>query len=198
MGDKWSVVEREYTDQEVWLPVTIWRDGEQPYLNRYEVSNHGRVRASLAVHQKGSKPGRVLVQHLDDKGYPNVRLWANRSHSLKVHRVVGEAFIARPLSEYRLVINHIDGNKTHNHVLNLEYVTHAENSRHSVKFIEKCGQVFWGEILSLPEAVERFAPPGVTRSVLTRRIHRFKWSPERAVTTPLLPAGRQRKDSHVY
>ena len=51
--------------------------------------------------------------------------------STYVHHLVAEAFLGpRPPG---LSINHLDGDKTNNHVENLEYVTHAANMAHAAR-----------------------------------------------------------------
>ena len=49
-------------------------------------------------------------------------------HTKKIHRLVAELFITR--HSENLIVNHIDGNKTNNHVSNLEWVTYKENTQH--------------------------------------------------------------------
>ena len=63
-------------------------------------------------------------------GYKKVELVKNgQRKSIRVHRLVAQAFIPNP--ENKLEVNHIDGNKTNNHVENLEWVTSSENTIHA-------------------------------------------------------------------
>ena len=47
-----------------------------------------------------------------------------------IHRLLGRAFLPNP--ENKAHINHIDGNKTNNHLSNLEWATEQENTQHAV------------------------------------------------------------------
>lgn len=59
-------------------------------------------------------------------GYMQVCLCENGEKMQRhVHRLVAETFI--PCEDDSLVVNHIDENKTNNHVSNLEWCTTAEN-----------------------------------------------------------------------
>ena len=68
----------------------------------------------------------------DKKGYPRVYLRRNgvaKQH--RIHRLVARAFIPNP--ENKAQVNHKDGDKTNNHISNLEWCTQSENMRHSYK-----------------------------------------------------------------
>ena len=71
--------------------------------------------------------GRELKQYLNSFGYLTVKLNNKREsiHSLIAKFYLGE----RPKN---LCVNHIDGNKLNNMPENLEYVTIAENIKHSI------------------------------------------------------------------
>ncbi len=99
----------------------------------YEVSNQGRVR-SIDFYDSWNRlrKGRILKHTLDKGGYSRVRLSFNSMKcSFRVHRLVAKYFIPNP--ENKPQVNHIDGNKTNNNYLNLEYSTNSENQLHAIK-----------------------------------------------------------------
>lgn len=177
---------RKGANGELWKPVTI-SDGK--YRDRYEVSNHGRVRAS-GVGIGGMKPGRILFQGKDARGYPQVIFYFHqKAHTVKVHRLVAAAFLGDRLAG--MTVNHINGDKADNHVENLEYVTNKENCWHAHRVIESRSSItIFGERMSLAEAVERYAVPGVHYHMANRRILRLNWSVEDALFTEPQPTGR--------
>lgn len=88
-----------------------------------------------------SDTGCVYSKHKGDllKTHPNVRvryhqvsLWKhNVQYTFYIHRLVALAFIPNPLNLPE--VNHIDGNRTNNHVSNLEWVDSSGNSYHAVR-----------------------------------------------------------------
>lgn len=99
---------------------------------RYEVSNLGRVRSRpRTTPGRWDTPmhfaGRVLAQESVVGGYLRVGMrYGGRRHRELVHRLVLLAFVG-PCPE-GMEARHVDGNPTHNHVSNLAWGTHSENT----------------------------------------------------------------------
>ena len=74
---------------------------------------------------------RELKPQINHKGYLNVVLEQNTSNAktMSIHRAVALAYIPNP-NNYD-TINHIDENKTNNHVSNLEWMSNANNVEYS-------------------------------------------------------------------
>jgi HNH endonuclease/NUMOD4 motif len=100
--------------------VEIWKDTE--YEN-YEVSNTGKVR------NKNTK--RELKLALTRKGYLKAQVKDNTKHVGRyIHRLVAQSFIPNPNNCPQ--VDHLDNDKSNNHVSNLEWVTNKENHRRKV------------------------------------------------------------------
>src|SRR5262249_28608723 len=94
----------------------------------YLVSNTGKVKRIAS--KQGAVVGRVLSMRPKKGGYNRVTLHSDSGMAQKlVHRLVAEAFLG-PCPQAHCC-NHIDGDKTNNHVSNIEYVTWPENTRHA-------------------------------------------------------------------
>lgn len=114
-----------------------WRDVEG-YEGLYQVSSLGRIKRLSGVVSFVSRWGTVSIRKIKEKilknyytgdGYKHTVLTKNRiSQGYMVARLVAGAFIPNP--ENKPTVNHIDGNKANNTVLNLEWNTYSENNQH--------------------------------------------------------------------
>lgn len=107
---------------EIWKPV-------KGYEGRYEISNTGKLK-SLNYSNSGKQ--KIMKEIVNNHGYRRVSLFGEGGYlQYQVHRLVAFNFI--PNQENKCCINHIDGNKLNNSILNLEWVTIQENIKHAVK-----------------------------------------------------------------
>lgn len=135
----------QYEDEEIWKPVV-------GYEGLYEVSTHGRVKSVARIYQS-IKEGfnwdkrtisALKATRLKKDGYVDTGLSLDGKYTQRViHRLVAEAFIPNP--ENKPCVNHIDNNRSNNHVSNLEWVNHKENTAHSYAQNRGTWQKQWGE-----------------------------------------------------
>lgn len=100
-----------------------WRD-IQGYEGIYKVSSLGRVK-------KYVKQEWVIRKSVVTKsGYSSIELRKGVDRRIfRTHRLVALAFIPNP--ENKREVNHIDGDKSNNCLVNLEWVTREENMKHA-------------------------------------------------------------------
>ena len=112
----------------------IWKD-VKGYEGLYQVSSYGRIysvpRTSLNVNGKRVvNNGGYLKPSVNSRGYYNVSLCIDRkvkTHS--VHSIVACAFLDSEYLSKRLVVDHIDDDKSNNNLSNLSVVTPRFNTR---------------------------------------------------------------------
>ena len=122
--------------QELWHSVPGWE-------LRYEVSNTGKVR-SLPFELSNPKgdgkhvrQGRTLKPRLQNTGYLHVILRdKGRNLATSVHLLVAKTFLPAcpgPIGRQAgcWQVDHIDENKTNNHVYNLQWLPRDDNNRKS-------------------------------------------------------------------
>ena len=94
----------------------------------YAISANGQVWSFK------SKQSKILSGQVTDRGYISIRLYNKDGFKdFKLHRLVAWAFKGLNINDKTVEINHIDGDKTHNCVDNIEIVTHAQNMLHAFK-----------------------------------------------------------------
>ena len=94
----------------------------------YEVNTQGEVR------RKNNK--RLLKPCITPSGYYRVNLRKNKkSYTAYIHRLVAEAFLSKAIDH--IEVNHKDGDKSNNHVENLEWTTHAQNVQHAFSELKR-------------------------------------------------------------
>lgn len=86
----------------------------------YEVSDAGEVRNVIT--------GKIIKGALGSSGYPRVTLCPGKK-DMTVHRLVALHFIENP--ENKPMVDHIDRDRTNNHVSNLRWVTSSENNQNT-------------------------------------------------------------------
>jgi hypothetical protein len=75
---------------------------------------------------------KYLSQSTTPAGYKHVRIQnENGNKTFLVHRLVASSYIKN--NENKAQVNHIDGNKKNNCLLNLEWSTPSENQKHSYR-----------------------------------------------------------------
>ena len=110
--------EWKYMDIDDELEDEIWILMEE-YDGHVSISNHGRIKF---------KDGRVSTGSLST--YKRIHLKKNgKDVHMLIHKLVAKYFIENPNSHP--IINHKDGDKTNNHVDNLEWCTHSQNVTHA-------------------------------------------------------------------
>jgi hypothetical protein len=101
-------------------------------FTKYEIYEDGRIWSY--------KTNRFLKPSIEKKGYQRVNLYDNEGtiKGYLVHRIVYEAVTGNPIPE-GLQVNHIDEDKTNNHINNLNLMTPKENCNWGTG-IERCSK----------------------------------------------------------
>ncbi len=124
----------------------LWK-GIPGYECFYEASDQGRIRSLDRPSKNKYGPGRrgrILQGRRDKDGYLCVSLSVDGdTRYFKIHRLVASSFISPVAGKH--FVNHINLDKTDNRVVNLEWCTCRENSKHGfergvIKVLWACGE----------------------------------------------------------
>jgi hypothetical protein len=127
----------------------IWKTIEN-YEGLYQVSNLGRVKSL----PRNTTRGKILANRIDKKGYHYVSLSKNgKEKPYSIHRLVALSFIENP--EGKITVNHKNGIKADNNLLNLEWATRSENQIHAYATgLCKKGEMHGSSKLTEVQAIE--------------------------------------------
>lgn len=126
------------------------------YEGLYGITSCGRVWSYRAK--------KFLSPTMATNGYYIITLYGEKRKNAYIHRLVAEAYLPNP-NNYDTV-DHIDGDKKHNYLSNLQWLKNADNNSkgHSKKV--RCAET--GEVFkSISAAAEKF---GVDRHTISNKI----------------------------
>lgn len=103
-----------------------------PFEENYEVSQNGEVRNKQTKHIKSLRKS--------ESGYLRVTLYPS-GKTYSIHRLVALTWLENP--NCLPSVNHKNGNKLDNTVINLEWCTPKENTRHARDVIKTLKPVNW-------------------------------------------------------
>lgn len=128
----------------------IWKD--VPGLEEeYQVSNLGRVRSKSRNTWNGhvffELKSKIKSQRFFKDGYLYTDLYKSmKKKSYAVHVLVAMAFLGHKPDGFKLVVDHIDNNKTNNNASNLRIVTNRENANFKhLNTTSKYVGVYWNK-----------------------------------------------------
>lgn len=100
-----------------------------PGFSLYEASSDGEIKT---YNWKNLKREAIMKPAMDNSGYLRTMLKRDsdgKIGTIKVHRIIAQTFIPNP--ENKPEVNHKNSIRNDNRVINLEWVTHSENVKHS-------------------------------------------------------------------
>lgn len=107
------------------------------YEGLYSIDREGNVKSHKRKRLCGRLyPEKIMKQTLSGNGYYNLQLCKDgliKGHT--IHRLLAETFIPNP--ENKPQVNHKNGVRTDNRLVNLEWVTASENQKHAVDVLGK-------------------------------------------------------------
>lgn len=113
-------------EEEIWRDIPGWE-------GKYQASSLGRVKSithkiSTCTGKIIDKVGIVRRPFMSKEGYLSVSLKSGGKRAWRsVHSLIAMSFLGHKPDGHKLVVNHIDGDRSNNQVNNLELVSHRDN-----------------------------------------------------------------------
>jgi hypothetical protein len=109
------------------IEIEIWKD-VPGYEGLYQCSNLGRIKSLPKKMGKGFSKLKYKKPTLNKNGYYYCNLWKNnKSETFQLHQIVAITFLSHSRKKMKIVIDHIDNNKSNNNCNNLQLVTQRHN-----------------------------------------------------------------------
>lgn len=109
----------------------VWRD-IPGYEGFYKASSQGRIRSVNRVTSTKKCEGKILRQYDKGNGYYVISLCKNGNQKTNlVHRVIAQTFLEN--TKKLPQVNHKNGIKSDNRLINLEWCSRSENIQHAFK-----------------------------------------------------------------
>jgi len=146
----------------------------------YYITEYGTVYCNNPINGLGeirSSHMRLLKHKINYSGYHQVTLYnkvLNKKGYKRVHRLVAEACIPNPLNLPSL--NHIDEDKSNNHMSNLEWCSHQYNKEYSsckTEYILENTNT--GEVIKFRNLYKKCEELGISRSSLYQNKKSGEW-----------------------
>ena len=135
---------KEMEQTEFWIDV-------EGYEGLYEVSNFGRVKSLDRKSSDGRQlKERMLKPIINGYGYLVLNLYKNgKRKSLYIHQLVAMAFLEHTPNGHKIVVDHIDNDKSNNRLENLQLISNRQNTSKDRKgYSSKYVGVAWYEAKS--------------------------------------------------
>ena len=101
-----------------------------PGYENYYATKGGEIISTRKQPANPNGKQKTLKAGKDRYGYRYVQLFPGAKFH-KVHRLILQTY--KPTKDTTLEVNHKDGNKSNNHLENLEWCTHSQNIKHAYK-----------------------------------------------------------------
>jgi len=103
-----------------------WKDIPN-YEGYYQVSDLGNIKSL-------KRSGKVLSKIVANNGYLRVHLSKDATKKVwGIHQLVAMAFLGHKPNGHKIIVDHIDGDRTNNNLYNLQVITQRENATRGVK-----------------------------------------------------------------